>query len=58
MEKRKSREEGRVNGYVSPEAKVMLDQLAHQWFPNLHRPVGSALDRIIREAYAKERKKR
>jgi hypothetical protein len=49
------REEGRVNAYVSPEAKKMLTELARQWFPNLHRPVGSALDRIIRDAYAKEK---
>jgi hypothetical protein len=52
-EQPKRNQENRVSAFISPEAKAMLTTMAHQWFPNLHRPVGSALDRIIREAYAK-----
>jgi hypothetical protein len=45
---------GRVSAFVSPEAKAMLEELAHRWFPNLGRPIGSALDRMIREAYRRD----
>ena len=51
--KRKS-EEGRVSAFVSPEAKQMLQELGRMWFPNLKRPMGSVLDRIIREAYQRQ----
>lgn len=44
----------RINVFVSPEAKRMLHELGQQWFPNLKRPDGSALDRIIRTTYERE----
>jgi hypothetical protein len=45
-------EEQRVSAYVSPEAKAMLNEMAHEMFPNLKRPIGTALEQIIRKAYA------
>lgn len=50
------KDEGRVSAYISPEAKKMLREMAHEWFPSLKRPVGAALERMIRETYQKGRK--
>lgn len=47
-----------VTALTSPEAKRMLRDLGQRWYPNLKRPDGTVLERLIREAAEREEKKR
>jgi hypothetical protein len=42
----------RINVFVSPEAKRMLRELGQAWYPNLKRPDGTVIERLIRLAHA------
>jgi hypothetical protein len=48
--------ERRVNVFISPEAKRMLRELGTRWYPNLKRPDGTVLERLIREAFERDTK--
>lgn len=50
--------ERRLQVFVSPDAKRMLRELGQRWFPNLKRPDGSTLEKMIRETYEREAKRR
>lgn len=50
--------ERRINVFVSPEAKRLLRELGQWWYPNLKRPDGSAIEKMIRDTYEREAKKR
>lgn len=50
--------ERRINVFVSPEAKRMLREMGARWYPNLKRPDGTTLERLIRDAYEREVKQR
>lgn len=58
MSEAENLKERRINVFVSPEAKRLLRELGQWWFPNLKRPDGSVLERLIREAHEREAKKR
>lgn len=58
IEKQQNDWNGRVSAYVSPEAKAMLREMAKERFPNLHRPIGSMLERLIREEWQKRQEQK